>query len=90
MEEWKLRRFLKLGKGRRKVLQVLSGKPYMVSEIASKTETSIPNISRILGELKKAKLVKCLNPEVRKGKVYSITELGKNIMKKVEKYILKN
>ena len=37
-----------------------------------------------LKELKENKLVKCLNEETRKGRLYELTELGKNALKKIK------
>lgn len=39
-----------------------------------------PNhVSKILGELKEKELVVCINEEVRKGRLYKLTELGEEI-----------
>lgn len=39
-----------------------------------------PNhVSKVLGELKKKNLVVCINEEVRKGRLYKLTKLGKEI-----------
>lgn len=41
------------------------------------------HISKVLRELKDKNLVICLNPEVRKGRLYKITSLGRNVSRLV-------
>jgi DNA-binding PadR family transcriptional regulator len=36
----------------------------------------------VLTEIKEKKLVKCLNEETKKGRLYELTELGKNAIAK--------
>lgn len=37
------------------------------------------HVSKVLGELKKKNLVVCINEEVRKGRLYKLTKLGKEV-----------
>ena len=39
------------------------------------------HISAVLKQLKEHELVKCINPEVRKGRLYRLTDKGDNIVK---------
>ena len=45
----------------------------------------VNHISKILRELKEAGLVKCINPDVRKGRIYCITDEGEQILKLVNR-----
>ena len=44
------------------------------------------HISRTLKELEKLGLVKCLTPEIRKSKFYSITNTGSKVLKDIESF----
>ena len=42
------------------------------------------HISKVLAELKAHELVECINPEVKKGRLYRLTETGEEIVKNLE------
>ena len=42
-----------------------------------------PNISKVLFDLEKHKLVECLTPEKKAWKVYEITDFGREVLKKL-------
>ena len=42
------------------------------------------HISKVLGELKAHELVECINPEVRKGRLYRLTDNGEVIVENLE------
>ena len=45
----------------------------------------LPNhISNVLRQLKENELVECINPEVRKGRLYRLSEEGLNILDKLK------
>ena len=56
------------------------------SDIAHETSRSTQNISRALKELQEKGLIECLTPEKTTWKKYVLTDLGKEILKKLEKY----
>jgi len=66
---------------RRKILENLK-LPKTPSKLSKELNINITHISRALTELESKKMIKCLNPELNKGKLYIITEYGKNILKK--------
>lgn len=51
------------------------------SEIADENNIRITQISAALRDLKEKELVKCLNENIRKGRLYEITDLGLMILK---------
>lgn len=56
------------------------------SDIARETSRSTQNINRALKELQEKGLIECLTPEKTTWKKYVLTDLGKEILKKLEKY----
>lgn len=66
---------------RKKVLLALQEKADMPSGIAEKTKIYPSHISNTLSELVDKKLVVCLTPKLRKGRLYELTANGKKILK---------
>ena len=62
---------------RLKIIQALCNNTLTPSEIANKINIRLNHVSLFLKEMKDKKLVKCLNEESRKGRLYELTELGK-------------
>ena len=50
------------------------------TEIAKGTGIRVNHISKVLKELKDKEVIKCLNEEMKKGRLYYITQLGKEII----------
>ena len=67
---------------RRRVLSAIGNGVVMPTEIAKKINLRLNHVSMVLAELKENNLVKCLNEENRKGRLYQLTELGKNAIAK--------
>ena len=68
---------------RLKIIQAIGSDTLTPSEIANKINIRLNHVSLFLRELKDKKLVKCLNEESRKGRLYELTELGKNAINKL-------
>ncbi len=73
---------IKSSEYRHKVLNAIGNEVITPSEIAKKVELRLNHVSMVLAELKEKKLVKCLNEETKKGRLYELTELGKNAIAK--------
>ena len=59
--------------------------PATPSRIAEDSEFAIAHVSRTLGKLRERALVELLVPEDRKkGRVYGITERGRNVWEQIE------
>ena len=54
------------------------------SQIAKDSEIRQNHISKVLSELKAHELVECINPEVRKGRLYRLTDKGNELVKNIE------
>ena len=70
---------------RYKIIRAIGNDTLTPSEIAKKAEIRLNHVSMFLKELKNNNLVKCLNEENRKGRLYELTELGKNAINKLTK-----
>ena len=73
--------FILSSKRRAEVLKGLRKKPLRPFEIADKTGYKAPNVSKTLFQLEKNRLVECITPGKKSWRVYSITELGKQVLK---------
>lgn len=73
---------IKSSEYRQKVLKAIGNEVLTPSEIAKKVDLRLNHVSMVLTDLKDKKLVKCLNEETKKGRLYELTELGKNAIAK--------
>ena len=70
----------------KKILECLNRKsPLAPLQISKETNIARSNVSTKLGELRKRKLVECINPDARKWRFYKITKEGKHVLMEVEK-----
>ena len=57
----------------------------IVTDLSKSSDVSLNNTSRVLIDFKKRKLVKCINPEDKLGRVYKLTIKGTRIQKEILK-----
>ena len=74
---------LKSSEYRHKIVTAIGDKTLTPSEIANATKIRLNHVSFFLKELKEHELVKCLNEESKKGRLYELTGLGKNVIKRI-------
>ncbi|MBU1644433.1 MAG: winged helix-turn-helix domain-containing protein [Nanoarchaeota archaeon] len=74
---------LKSSEYRLKIIKAIGKDTVTPSEIANKIGIRLNHVSMFLKELKENKLVKCLNEDTRKGRLYELTELGENAINKL-------
>ncbi|MBI2129898.1 winged helix-turn-helix transcriptional regulator [Candidatus Woesearchaeota archaeon] len=74
---------LKSSEYRLKIVQAIGNDTLTPSEIANKTKIRLNHVSMFLKELKDKNIVKCLNEGARKGRLYELTEVGKNAVNKL-------
>ncbi len=72
------------GKQRKKIIKVMS-KPKIPTEIKEETKLSLNNVSDVLREFKKKRIVRCLNPKEKTGRLYKLTPKGMKIKEMLEK-----
>lgn len=74
---------LKSSKYRLKIIKAIEKDTVTPSEIAEKIGIRLNHVSMFLKELKENNLVKCLNEDTRKGRLYELTELGQYAIDKL-------
>ena len=76
--------YVKISQYRTKVMKSLDGDVKIPTVIAKDSEIRPNHISKVLVELKAHELVECINPEVRKGRLYRLTDKGDEIVKNLK------
>ena len=79
--------YIKASPTRRKLILVLEDNVLMPSEISKIIKISPPHTSRALRDLEDKELIYCITPEKRVGKLFVLTDLGKEVLECVKKYI---
>lgn len=74
---------LKSSEYRLKIVKAIGKGTLTPSEIAHKTNIRLNHVSMFLKELKENGIVSCLNEDTKKGRLYELTELGKNAITKL-------
>ena len=76
--------YVEISKYRSKVMKALENEVKIPSQIAKDSEIRQNHISKVLSELKAHELVECINPEVKKGRLYRLTDKGNELVKNIE------
>lgn len=76
--------YVEISSYRKKVMKSLDGEVLIPTQIAKNSEILPNHISKVLAELKAHELVECINPEVRKGRLYRLTSDGEEIAKNLK------
>ncbi len=71
--------FVKRAKNREKVLKVLF-KPQNPSSVGRITKIGLNMTSRALRELENRKLIQCVNPDWKVGRIYQLTKKGTKVL----------
>jgi len=75
--------YVNISKYRTKVMKSLYGEVKIPTVIAKDSGIRTNHISKVLAELKAHELVECINPEVRKGRLYRLTDKGDELVKNI-------
>ena len=75
--------YVEISQYRKKVMKSLDGDVKIPTAIANDSGIRTNHISKVLSELKAHELVECINPEVRKGRLYRLTDKGEEIIDKI-------
>ena len=67
-----------------KVLKAIGEEVKIPKEIASDSGILPNHISNVLSQLKERDIVECINPEVRKGRLYRLSEEGLEVLKELD------
>lgn len=84
-EDWKQLGKVLSSSYKREIMIFLKENELTPKMVSKKTHFSINHVSNILKELKTMGLVECLNEELRKGRIYRLTNQGKMILNRIEK-----
>lgn len=76
--------YVNISSYRAKTVKSLHGDVKIPTKIAEDTGILPNHISKVLKELKDAEIVECINPEVRKGRLYRLTSVGDEIAGNLE------
>lgn len=76
--------YVKISKYRSSVVKTLDGDVKMPSAIAKDSQIRSNHISKVLSDLRSHGLVECINPEVRKGRLYRLTDSGEKVAQNLE------
>ena len=61
-------------------MKSLDGEVLIPTQIAKNSGIRTNHISKVLSELKSKEIVECINEEARKGRLYRLTETGKDVL----------
>ena len=76
----KLTSFVQISKYREKTLKSIGDEVKIPTNIAKDSGIRTNHISKVLSELKSKEMVECINEEARKGRLYSLTDTGKDVL----------
>lgn len=74
-----LKSYVEISSYRIKVVKAIGNDVKIPTMIAKDSGIRTNHISKVLGELKDRGIVECLNEEMRKGRLYRLTEKGLKI-----------
>jgi len=80
---WELIGYVKRSDNRLRALRLLQT-PMMPSELGKEMKISLTHASKIVRELNSKKMISCLNKNLKVGRIYQITKVGKNTIEKVQ------
>ena len=82
-KNWEKIGYVLAGKYRIQDLLSLNERPMTPKEISRRTNLYLSHVSLTIKELTKSGLVECLTPNLRRGRIYSLTSMGKSIATEV-------
>lgn len=81
--DWKVFGYLVASKYRMKILLSLAEKPKTPKEISKELGLYISHVSSTLSDLSSKGIIQCLNPNQKRGKLFYLTETGKDLEKEL-------
>lgn len=70
---------------RKKIIMSLAKGPKTPKQISDDTELYLSHVSHVIKDLVKIGVIECLTPNLRRGKVFSLSEEGKEIADQLKK-----
>jgi len=84
-ELWNLIGYIMISDYRLNIMKLLYSQNMLPSQLSNSLKKPIGHISNLLRGLMERKLVICKSPNLKKGRFYSITELGIEVYKNILK-----
>lgn len=81
--EWEKVGLVKASQHRQSILKIIAESSITPKEIATTLGIHLSQVTRSLREMEKQNIVHCLTPNLRKGRIYAITEEGLEILDKI-------
>ena len=75
--------YVKRSKNREKIINILATSRKTPSEIVEIMDARFSLVSALLTDLKKHKIISCINEEDKTGRLYNLTDLGKQIFEEL-------
>lgn len=79
----KLISYVEISKYREKTLKSIGNNVKIPTNIAKDSDIRTNHISKVLSELKSKEIVECINEEARKGRLYRLTDTGKEVLESI-------
>ena len=79
----KLTSYVQISKYREKTLKSIGNDVKIPTHIAEDSGIRTNHISKVLSELKSKDIVECINEEARKGRLYRLTDTGKDVLESI-------
>lgn len=79
----KLTSYVEISKYREKTLKSIGNNVKIPTNIAKDSGIITNHISKVLSELKSKEIVECINEEARKGRLYRLTDTGKEVLESI-------
>lgn len=79
--------YVQISSYRSRVMKSLEEDVKMPSQLAKSSGIRTNHISKVLAELRAHELIECINPEVRKGRLYRHTEKGDKVVKNLDSIV---
>lgn len=79
----KLTSYVEISKYREKTLKSIGNNVKTPTNIAKDSNIRTNHISKVLSELKSKEIVECINEEARKGRLYRLTDTGKEVLESI-------
>jgi len=80
---WKLCSYVIRGRNRKRVFFALET-PTTPTQLSKELKIHLPHVSRSLSELESRKLVECLTPAEKVGRIYRLSERGRRVLRIVK------
>lgn len=82
--DWKKYGYVLSSTYRQKIVHLLKEGPKTPKQISMESRLHLSHVSSTLKDLVDMDIVKCLTPDLRKGKFYELTTNGKEIADRIE------